>query len=134
MLDRTEPNLPTWQRAARPGPVVQPGAKPAAKSRRGRRIWPGGPGSRLLPQQSPPLRSKPLKLVSRRKRGAIDYVVTAVRACIVITVLMLPLLLAGSAPVMPLPDVESRFQDWRQAHNESAVNPLPRRVSGQSGQ
>jgi len=130
-LDRTEPSLPPWQRAARPGPAVWPGARPAAKSGKARRIWPGEPGSRLLPQQGPPLRSKPLKLASKRKRGAAETTVLAVRTCIVIAMLMLPLLLAGSAPVRPLPNVESRFEDWKQTHNENAVNALPSRTSGQ---
>jgi len=130
-LDRTEPSLPPWQSAARPGPVIQPGAKQAAKLRKARGFWPGELGRRLRPQQSAALRSKPLRLASKRKRGAANYLAVAIRACIVITMLMLPLLLAGSAPARPLPNVESRFEDWKQAHNENAVNPLPRRTSGQ---
>jgi len=43
---------------------------------------------------------------------------------------MLPLLLAGSAPVGPLPSVEARLEGWVQARNENAVNQLPRRDSG----
>ena len=126
-LDRTEPSLPPWQSAARPGPVPQPGKKQDEKPRKARKE----PGSRALPQHLLPLRSKPLKLVSKRKRGVWEYIVIVVRVCIVTIVLLLPLLLTASAPVGPLPDVETRFEAWKQAHNENTVNPLPSRASGQ---
>jgi len=107
--------------------VPQPGKKQDEKPRKARKE----PGSRALPQHLLPLRSKPLKLVSKRKRGVWEYIVIVVRVCIVTIVLLLPLLLTASAPVGPLPDVETRFEAWKQAHNENTVNPLPSRASGQ---
>ena len=128
-FDRTEPSLPPWQSAARPGPVFQPGAKPA-KPRKARGAGPDERNDRVPARRRAPLHSKPLKLASARKRGVFDWIVGVVRVCIVAILLLLPLLLAGSAPVGPLPDVQTRFEDWRQAHNESAVDPLPRRDAG----
>ena len=83
----------------------------------------------MLPQQSAPLRSKPLKLATKRKRSVADYIPFVVRACMVSAMLLLSLLLVGSEPVAPLPNVESRFEDWKRTHNESALAPLPGRAS-----
>ena len=125
-LGKTEPSLPTWQSAARPGPAARPSAKPAKV----RGTGPGEPDNPAFSRQRAPLRSKPLKLASKRKRGASDLVVGAVRACVVTILLLCSLLLAGSAPVGPLPNVETRFEDWKQTRNESALDPLPRRDEG----
>jgi len=72
-----------------------------------------------------------MKLVSKRRRGMWEVIAVAVRLCLAAVMLLLPLLLAGSAPMGPLPDVESRFEAWKQAHNENTVNPLPSRGWGE---
>ena|GEM_PF-2073524 len=127
-LDRTEPSLPSWQSAARPGPVAQPDKKRADKPRRLRKLW---EDRRVLPAYAAPLRSRPLKLVSKRRHGVWGIIAAMVRLCVVVVMLLLPLLLAGSAPLGPLPDVETRFEAWKQAHNENTVNSLPSRGSGE---
>lgn len=119
------PSIPNWQSAARPSPVQLDTAdiKPRKPQEIGKGARSGFPRARRRAQ----VRSKPLKLDSRReKRAAIDIVWIAVRACVITLILILPmLLLTGSAPLEPLPDAESRFEDWREAQNAAAIRPLP---------